>query len=67
MGGDVHSAGEHRSDQILGEEGRDAHLANQRQRQRNPEFGADECQDQCYSKSKFLKVSCTTHHITMLS
>ena len=63
-GGDVHSTGEHRGDQVLGETGREPHLANQRQRQRHPQFGADECQDQCYSKSKLLKVSRTTYHIS---
>ena len=63
MGGNVHSTGEHCSDQVLGETGRDPHLANQRQRERHPDFGADECQDQCYSKSKLLKVRCTSHHI----
>ena len=56
MGGNVHGTGEHRSDQVLGETRRDAYLADQRQCERHTEFGADECQDQCHSESKFLKV-----------
>ena len=56
MGGNVHGTGEHRSDQILGETRRDAYLADQRQCERHTQFGADECQDQCHSESKFLKV-----------
>ena len=56
MGGNVHGTGEHRSDQILGETRRDAYLADQRQCEHHPQFGADECQDQCHSESKFLKV-----------
>ena len=64
MGGDLHGPGQHRGDQVLGEAGREAYLANQRQCERHPEFGADECQDQCYSKSKLLKVRAMTQHIT---
>ena len=59
MGGDVHSTGEHRGDQVLGETGREPHLANQRQRERHLELSADECENQRDSESKFLKVSST--------
>ena len=59
MGGDLHGPGQHRGDQVLGEAGREAYLANQRQRERHLELSADECENQRNSESKFLKVSST--------
>ena len=68
MGGDLHGPGQHRGDQVLGEAGREAHLANQRQRERHLELSTDECENQRDSESKFLKVSSTnkqTNNTTM--
>ena len=59
MGGDLHGPGQHRGDQVLGEAGREAYLANQRQRERHLELSADECENQRNSESKFLEVSST--------
>ena len=65
MGGDLHGPGQHRGDQVLGEAGREAYLANQRQRERHPELSADECENQRNSESKFLKVSSTNKQTTL--
>ena len=46
MGGDLHGPGQHRGDQVLGEAGREAYLADQRQRERHLELSADECENQ---------------------